>query len=72
MNALLSTAEAAAALNLKPQTLRRWRIKGVGIPYVRVAANRACYRPQDIETFAKENLFRSTTEESTRAAARGK
>jgi len=72
MNHLLSTQEAAQILGLKPQTLRRWRIRGEGIPFVRLARNRAAYDPEKIRSWAETRTFQSTAEESTRAAKRGK
>lgn len=72
MKPLRSTQETAGDLHLKFQTLRRWRIRGEGPPYVRIAANRVAYDPDKVREWAEGRTFQSTAEESTRAAKRGK
>jgi len=67
---LLSTAEAAEMLLLSSQTLRRWRCRGVGPPFVKVAANRVAYRPEALREFVASREFESTTDESAATALR--
>jgi hypothetical protein len=66
-NRLLTTGEAAAFLGRKPQTLRLWRVRGVGPAYVRMGdtpTSRAGYRPQALEDWLTSRTFRSTAEET--------
>jgi predicted DNA-binding transcriptional regulator AlpA len=68
---LLSSEEAAAVLGVKPKTLRVWRWRGSGPPFVRLGDSehsRAAYRQADIDAWAAARTFRSTTAE---AASRG-
>lgn len=68
INEMLSTDEAAKLLGLRPQTLRIWRIKGVGPIYVRLSRSalmgRVGYRMSDIEAWISEHSFRHTSEET--------
>lgn len=38
MDGLLTAKEVAKALNLKGDTLKRWRQKGIGVPYIKQGA----------------------------------
>ena len=73
-NPLLSTAEAAAMLGVKPQTLRKWRWAGGGPAYVRQGVGlraRAAYFLADLEAWAKARRFENTTCETAALAATG-
>lgn len=66
-NPLLSTAEAAELVGVKPQTLRKWRWKGGGPRYVRQGTGlhaRAGYRLADVEAWLDARSFDNTTCES--------
>ncbi len=69
MEALLSTAEAAALLKLKPGTLRKWRTRGTGPNFIRYGSNRgpAYYRRKDIAEFVERHRRWSTSEETAPA-----
>lgn len=68
---LISTAEAAQMLGIQPQTLRVWRLKGIGPRYRRIGSSvhgRACYLPADIDEWVKQNRFDSTSQETVQTA----
>lgn len=69
----LTTAEAAAYLGLRPQTLRKWRTTGRGPRYVKVgpdsAQSRCLYRRDDLERWAESRTY---TSEAARAASRAR
>jgi excisionase family DNA binding protein len=49
---LLTPAQVAARLGLKPTTLRNWRSSGRGeLPWVRVSGRAIRYRLEDLERF---------------------
>lgn len=74
---LLTTRQAASFLNRKVQTLRRWRVRSVGPPFIRPGTcspfGRCMYRRSDIEAWLASRTFRSTAEETAArdAAERG-
>ncbi len=65
---LVSTTELAGILNVKVQTIRKWRLYGKGPGYIRFGNKygRVLYRSQDIEEWLKNNKFSSTAEEKER------
>ena len=67
LTALLRSEAAAVILGLQPQTLRAWRLRGVGPRYVRVghgARGRVFYRHEDIAAWLANRTFGSTAEEA--------
>lgn len=70
---LLSSAHAAERLNLRPQSLRRWRLVGCGPPYIRLGGpqGRVAYRVSDIERWLDERQFTSTSAETVERLRRG-
>lgn len=73
VTALLPSDEVAALLGLQPQTLRSWRLRGLGPPYVRLGAGRfgrVCYRQEDIAKWLDSRTFANTAEETVRAHSR--
>lgn len=64
--ALVASAELAAFLGVKPQTLRKWRLTGQGPPYVKLGgpAGRVVYRRSDVDTWIESHRFTSTAAES--------
>jgi hypothetical protein len=73
MNApLLTTADAARYLGIRPQTLRTWRLSGRGPAYVRLGTGkfaRAAYAEDELERWISARSFTSTSDETTKAAA---
>ena len=69
MDKLLSTAEAAAILGFKPQTLRVMRCHGNGPQFVRLGKlhSRAMYRREDLQKWIEARIYRNTSEETVRA-----
>lgn len=69
---LLSTQEAARILGRKQQTLRLWRVRGGGPPYVKMMGRygRVAYRRVDLETWITERIYSSTSEETASRTAR--
>ena len=65
---LLSTDKAAAHLGLRPQTLRVWRVRGCGPPYVRLSGGprggRVVYRASDLDAWLAGRTFTSTSAET--------
>jgi Helix-turn-helix domain len=61
----LGTNEAAHLLGLQAQTLRRWRTKGGGPPFLRLGdgpAARCVYPLAALEGWVAEHTFRSNAE----------
>jgi hypothetical protein len=72
MNQLLyPTAQAAALLSVKPQTLRVWRWNGTGPKYIRYGKSqgRVMYRREDLEAWLDGCTHASTSEETVNNAA---
>lgn len=57
---LMTTAQAAELLQVKPQTLEQWRWRGCGPRFVKVG--RSCrYRRADLDAYLTGRTFESTT-----------
>ena len=71
MNYLTST-QAANLLNIKPQTLRRWRLDGRGPAYIRLSGTRGrvLYSEASITSWTTSRTFSSTSQESVAEAGR--
>jgi predicted DNA-binding transcriptional regulator AlpA len=67
--ALLLSADAAAMLGIKPQTLRKWRLTGTGPRYVRLGGplGRVAYRQSEIDAWLSARTFASTADETVRS-----
>ena len=68
-----TNGETAAFLGLKPQTLRQKRHRGDGPPFCRLGDGpraRTVYDPEDVHAWLEARRFKSTSEESVRAAER--
>ena len=65
MTALMTTREAANLLGKQAQTLRLWRLKGVGPRYIRFGGpkGRVGYSDEDLKRWIAEHTFQSTSEE---------
>ena len=59
---LISEKQAAKYLSLSPRTLRNWRVRGGGPPFVRISARCIRYRPEDLEAWADGKLRKSTSD----------
>jgi predicted DNA-binding transcriptional regulator AlpA len=70
MEALITTAELAVALNLKPQTVRKLRFTGAGPKYVLLSRNRVGYRREDVEEWLVARSFSSTSEATVASSGR--
>ena len=66
----LTTTEASEVLRVAPQTLRRWRCRGSGPPFIKVSNNRVVYRWSAIENFVSDREFSSTSDEAAATALR--
>ncbi len=67
---LLTTVEAAALLNLKPNTLEIWRVRGQDeLPYRVVGSRSVRYAEEDVIAFANRDVRTSTSQKSRNAAA---
>jgi len=56
----LSPAQAAAFLNISPETLQRSRTRGDGPPFLRISPRRVAYLQKDLEAWA-ESMRRTST-----------
>ena len=57
----LTQKEAAEMLRLSPRTLERYRVAGCGPRFVK-AGRRVLYRLSEIDVWATDNTFASTSE----------
>lgn len=70
---LLTTAQAAEHLGLRPQTLRKWRVTGDGPQYIRLGDSpraRVAYRREDLDRWLADRTWRSTAAETVARAER--
>ena len=73
LDPLLTTAQTAALLGLQAQTLRKWRLQGLGPPYVRLGDGpgaRVAYRQGDIDAWVAARVYTSTAAETVARGAR--
>jgi len=65
----LTGKQLAEVLGIKPQTLRVWRWRGDGPPYIRFGGlhGRVIYRATDVDKWLAERTFRNTSEETVKA-----
>jgi hypothetical protein len=70
MDNVISSKEAAIKLGIRPQTLRVWRLKGIGPRYIRYGGHmgRVVYRITDIEDWLTGRTFDSTSQETANAS----
>lgn len=66
---LRSTMEPANFLTVDSGTLKRWRTKGGGPPYVKISANRCRYSLEALKAWAAERTRRSTADPGPGRAA---
>lgn len=66
---LLPTTQAAHYLTVDPGTMKRWRTKGGGPPYVKISANRCRYSIESLKAWAAERTRRNTADPGPGRAA---
>ena len=66
----LRTHELAARWNIRPQTIRVWRLRGTGPRYVRLTPTLVAYPLAEVLRFESERTFDSTSAESVARAQR--
>ena len=66
MGRFLTTNEAADRLRQAAQTLRLWRLRGVGPRYTKPSRSRVLYAEEEITRFLEERTYQSTAEETVR------
>jgi predicted DNA-binding transcriptional regulator AlpA len=54
MEELLTTAEVATLLRVKPRTVEDWRVDGTGPDYVTLSKNVVRYRPSAVDRYITE------------------
>jgi hypothetical protein len=62
---VLNEEEAARAIGVAVKTMRNWRVKGIGPPFVATGPKLVRYRPCDLRTYQEANLRRSTSRART-------
>lgn len=60
--ALLRETEAAELLSVPVPTLRGWRVRGGGPPFVKMGSL-VRYRPADIDSYIAANMRRTTSDQ---------
>tara|TARA_B100001248_G_C27166969_1_gene356180 strand:+ start:336 stop:545 length:210 start_codon:yes stop_codon:yes gene_type:complete len=63
MEQYYTSNELSTLWGISSHTLRKWRWEGRGPKFTKIG-RRVMYRKSDIETYANEHSFRSTTEVS--------
>jgi hypothetical protein len=66
LESALTEEEAARAIGVAVKTMRNWRVKGIGPPFVATGPKLVRYRPRDLRAYQEENLRRSTSRARTR------
>ena len=61
LEALLTEKDVAAMLSLEPATLRNWRVKGEGPPFVRLSRRAIRYSRADVSEWLASRTRRSTS-----------
>lgn len=63
-DSLLDTAELARRLEVKPQTIRTWRLRGEGPTFIKLgsALGRCRYSAHVVEEWLKDREHRATSE----------
>lgn len=59
---LFSEKHAARYLNLSPRTLRNWRTRGGGPPFVKISGRCIRYRMKDLDAWMNSRLRKSTSD----------
>ena len=59
---LLSTRDAAKALNVSERTMQDWRLRACGPQYVRISASAVKYRPRVLARWIAEREVSSTSD----------
>jgi hypothetical protein len=63
---LLTEKEVAELLRLRPRTLQDWRVRGIGMPFIRYTERGVRYRRRDVEAFIESREMSSTAAASSR------
>lgn len=61
LESALTEEQAARVIGVAVKTMRNWRVKGIGPPWVAVGPKLVRYRPQDLRAYQEANLRRSTS-----------
>jgi predicted DNA-binding transcriptional regulator AlpA len=67
---LLNEHEAADRLGIKVSTLRRWRVKGSDLPFIRIGG-RIKYADNDIEGYIQSRRVLSTSADVANPSSNG-
>lgn len=54
---LLDTPAAADVLGISPETMRKWRHRGIGPAYVQLSRSQVRYRIADLDKWIKSRLI---------------
>lgn len=66
---LLPTTLAAHYLSVDPGTMKRWRTRGDGPPYVKISVNRCRYSLGELKKWTAERTRRNTADPGPGRAA---
>lgn len=67
---MIPSPQAAAILGVKPQSLRRWRVRGNSPEYIR-SGSRVFYRASVLQAWLEAHTFSSTSEETASTLCNG-
>jgi len=62
MQVILDQKRVATILGISTRTLERYRLTGLGPPYIKFGGKLVRYRQSDLEAWIQQNLTRSTSE----------
>lgn len=73
MDEIYTTQALAAFLHLQPQTIRKWRMTGLGPRYIRLGPTlrgRVLYRAEEVSKWLQSKTFRHSSEEIVESSIR--
>lgn len=59
---LINEDKAAKHLSVSKRTLRNWRVRGGGPPFVKISARCIRYRAADLDAWAERQIRKSTSD----------
>jgi len=66
---LLRTTDAALLIGIETRTLEKWRVTGLGPPFVKISNRAVRYRHKDLQEWVNARLRNSTSDNGRRKEA---